>query len=188
MYSRSFLHAYKTFFMAFLLLSLNCQSSTNEQDEKQKTKLNSNFSILPPMSIETLGQQWNIQGAFQVEEGKILMHNGQPTQKSVIFNYNPLHYDDYIELEIKVKFEKKISQTANVNREDQINAFFIQFLAQYPEDAFKSVNDKEIISLEGFSIILLTHDSHQDHAQNVQTYFATYRHFPSTSNLNRDYL
>ena len=81
----------------------------------------------------------------------------------MIFNYNPLHYDDYLELEIKAKFEKKISQTPNAKKEDQINAFFIQFLGAYPEDAFKSINDREIISLEGFSIILMTHDSHQDH-------------------------
>jgi len=71
--------------------------------------VNPNFSILPPMTQETLNQSWNISGAFQIDEGKINFHNGQPTQKSVIFNYNPLHYDDYIELEIKAKFEKKIS-------------------------------------------------------------------------------
>lgn len=34
----------------------------------------------------------------------------------------------------------------------------------------------------------MTHDSHQDHDQNVQSYFVTYRYFPTLSNLNRDYL
>lgn len=34
----------------------------------------------------------------------------------------------------------------------------------------------------------MTHDSHSDQNENVQTYFVTYRFFPTNSNLNRDYL
>lgn len=69
-----------------------------------------------------------------------------------------------------------------------MNAFVIQFLPQYPADAFKNLADPEAISLEGLSIIIMTHDSDSDQSKNVQTYFATYRYFQSQMDLKRDYL
>lgn len=118
------------------------------------------------MSKNDLIRQWNLNGAFDVQNGKVIFHNGQPNQKSVAFHYSPLHYDDYVEMSLKVRFDKKISQSMNEQEEDKTNVFIIQFLPQYPKEAFRDLNDSSSVTLEGFTIMLVTHDSHNDNSQN----------------------
>jgi len=80
-----------------------------------------------------------------------------------MYNYRPLHYDDFVQIVFTGKFEKKISQTDNERKEDYMNVFMIQFLHQYPEidpEVYKTENK---VYLEGLSLMLITHDSHDVH-------------------------
>ena len=59
--------------------------------------------------METLNQNYATFGSFEIQKNMTYFHNGQPSTNSYIYNFFPLHYDDYIEIEFKGRFEKKIS-------------------------------------------------------------------------------
>ena len=84
-----------------------------------------------------------------------------------MYNYNPLHYDDYIEIILEAKFEKKISMTDNEKKEDYMNIFMIQFYHSYPQIEQELFAKNNEVYLDGLNLMLITHDSHDVHEKNV---------------------
>lgn len=165
-----------------ILLALKSCQETETEGEK-KTKINDLFSITAPMS-ETTIMNWITKGPTKVEKDKLIFHGGEPGKKSIMLNYSILDYDDYIQLDLTAKFNKKISNIENVKNDDKMNGFFIEFLPTYGKEIFNKEIDNETISLQGFVILLMTHN---DEATNRTTHFITYRFFSKSVVLKRDY-
>lgn len=121
-----------------------------------------------------------------MKENYILLHNASPNTKVVMVNNNVLNYDDYVEVEMKARFEKRLSNIDNKESNDRLNAFLIQFVPKIkPEVSTNKKNDE--ILLSGLVISLISHDSDDNLKVNQQTHFLTYRFFPQQIKSSRDY-
>lgn len=168
----------KILLLTILLSLIKCQET-----EEKKTKINDLFTIAAPISESSL-MNWVIKGPSSFEKDKFTFHNGEPGKKSIMLNYSILDYDDYIQLDLTTKFDKKISKLENLKNDDKMNGFFIEFLPTYGKEIFQDTIDNETISLQGFVILLMTHNDIQT---NKTTHFITYRFFNRATTLKREY-
>lgn len=83
----------------------------------------------------------------------------------------------------------KMMATANVNDDshDKMNGLFMQFSPALG-GLDTGFSDPDTVTFHGLVIMIMSHDSHNDLAQNEQTYFITYRHFPQPTMLKRSYI
>ena len=129
-----------------------------------------------------------MRGPITAEEDSILLNGGLPTTKTLLANPKSLSYDDYLEINLKMKIDKMMA-TANSNEDvhDKMNGVFIQF-APALSGLDAGFSDPDSITFHGLVIMIMSHDSHNDLNQNEQTYFATYRHFPQPTVVKREYI
>ena len=117
----------------------------------------------------------------------LLFHNATPGTKVVMANNNVLNYDDYVEIELKARFEKRLSNVDSQTSNDRLNAFIFQFVPRITPAVSNNANNDEIV-LSGLVIALISHDSTDDLKANEQTHLLTYRFFPQEFVATRDYL
>ena len=116
----------------------------------------------------------------------MLFHNATPNSKVVMVNNNVLNYDDYVEMEIKARFEKRLSNVDNEDSNDRLNTFIIQFVPKITADISNNKTNDEVL-LNGLVLALISHDSNDNLKANEQTHFLTYRFFPQQTTASRDY-
>ena len=126
-------------------------------------------------------------GPVMMNENFLLFHNGTPGTKTAFANSNMLHYDDFLDLRMKMRFVKKVTKTERRDTEDKLNAFMIQFVSRPNSDVVKNKNNN-IVTLQGLVISLITHDNAEDINPSQQTSFFTFRYFPEQTQVSRDYL
>ena len=120
--------------------------------------------------------------------GAFLFHPGHSQTKRLMASFNKLNYDDYMEIKASMRFESvTYAQKNNNNNLDKLNAFFLQFI---PEMDLMAMSNKshDQLPLSGFTIALVNHNSHNYSKANRQTYFLTYKFFPSEITMGREYL
>lgn len=122
-----------------------------------------------------------------MREEHLLFHNATPNTKVVMANNNVLNYDDYIEVELKARFEKRLSNVDSESGNDRLNAFVLQFVPKITAAVSNNRSNEEIV-LNGLVIALVSHDSSDNLKDNEQTHFLTYRFFPQEFVATRDYL
>lgn len=125
-------------------------------------------------------------GSVSMHEEYLLLHNATPNTKVIMANNNVLNYDDYVEIELKARFEKRLSNVDNKDNNDRLNVFMIQLVPTIKPEVTSNINNDEII-LNGLVIALVSHDSNDNLKVNEQTHFLTYRFFPQQITTSRDY-
>lgn len=122
-----------------------------------------------------------------MKEDYLLFHPGNPNAKTAMANFNMLNYDDFIDFRMKVRFEKKLTNSSINEEKDKLNAFMIQFLP-HPSSEVAREKSNDVLKLHGLVITLVSHDSDSNINKNNQTYFLTHRFFPELTTVTRDYL
>lgn len=120
--------------------------------------------------------------------GAFLFHPGASKTKRLMASFNKLNYDDYIEIKTSMRFESVTYKTKNNNETlDKLNAFFLQFLPEMDLMAMSNKSNDDL-PLSGLTIALVNHNSHNYSKANKQTYFLTYKFFPSELTMGREYI
>lgn len=123
---------------------------------------------------------------MSAQESFILFHNGKPNTKTAMLNSNILDYDDYIEINMRAKFEDKVTNSKSKEIIDRLNAFILEISPKLGQEILSN-KDKDTVFLDGLVITLLGHND-TSQAEGSKTYYLTYRFLPKMTQLTKDYL
>lgn len=122
-----------------------------------------------------------------IQGSTFLLHSGRNSSNNGMINTNKVKNDDYVDMIMSMRFEKRINTEGTKDEKDRFNAFMISLS---PTLDFEIVNTRNhnLMFMHGLVIALVGHDSHDKLKRNEQTYFITHRFFFNGMLMERDYL